>query len=80
LEVFHPAKSLVVGVLYPCLNHALIAQVLELLEQKQPDHQAYRLGWSADQGIKLRELLLKQRPGKLLRQDKQGVFGIQLRQ
>lgn len=40
LEFLHATKCLVVRIAFPLQYHRLIAQVLQLLEDQQPNHQA----------------------------------------
>jgi predicted lipid carrier protein YhbT len=44
LKVAHPAELLPIGIFHPTLHHILVALVMHLLEQEQPDHQSHRLG------------------------------------
>lgn len=59
LEKSLTAKCLKIKILYPLLNHSLIAQVLKLLEYQQANHETHGLCWSARMGVQRGKMLFK---------------------
>lgn len=62
MELAHPTKILVIGILSLTLHHDFVAEIFKLFQQKQTNHQSNRFCWSTCIGVEMSKCILKSIP------------------
>ena len=78
LETDFATKGLKIGIGNPGIDYPLVAEVFQLLEQQEPDHEPDWLGWASGLTVKVGEFVLEALPGDIVSQLEQGMSRVEL--